>query len=115
VSNLIHSPQWSANLIHNFLWRQAALFIRQLKAAHQLVLVIWDDSVIEKNESRELEGLCSVRSSKAARLKKIKKGFYRPPPGPPIFVPGMQWSALIASGLAKTSTPLLGAMQWWST
>jgi hypothetical protein len=115
LSNLIHSPDWSATLVQNFLWRQAALFIRQLKAAHQLSLVIWDDSVIEKNESRELAGLCSVRSSKAARLKKVKKGFYTPPPGPPIFVPGMHWSALIVSGLASTTPPLLGAMHWWTT
>lgn len=115
VSNLIHSPAWSASLVQNFLWRQAALVIHQLKATHQLSLVIWDDSVIEKNESRELEDLCSVRSSKAARLKKIKKGFYSPPPGPPIFVPGMHWSALIVSGLANSTPPLLGAMHWWST
>src|SRR6476620_2439502 len=115
VSNLMHSPAWSASLVQKFFWRQAALFIRQLKAADQLALVIWDDSVIEKNESRELEGLCSVRSSKAARLKKVKKGFYSPPPGPPIFVPGMQWSALFVSGLASTTAPLLGAMHWWST
>lgn len=114
LSNLIHSSDWSASFIENFLWRQATLFIRQLKTAHQLSLVIWDDSVIEKNESRELEGLCSVRSSKAARLKKVKKGFYSPPPGPPIFVPGMLWSALIVSGLASTTPPLLGAMHWWT-
>ncbi|HEX2916037.1 MAG TPA: transposase [Chloroflexia bacterium] len=115
LHNLIHSPAWSASLIQNFFWRQAAHFIRQLKASNQLALVIWDDSVIEKNESRQLEGLCSVRSTKAARLKKVKKGFYSPPPGPPIFVPGMQWSALIVSGLAATTTPWLGAMHWWST
>lgn len=114
LSNLIHSPNWSANLIQNFLWRQATLFIRQLKTAHQLALVIWDDSVIEKNESIELEGLCSVRSSKAARLKRVRKGFYTPP-GPPVFVPGMQWSALIVSALASTTPPLLGAMHWWTT
>ena len=54
------------------------------------VLALWDESVVEKSESIKLEGLCAVRSSKAARLKRIKPGFFNPPGGRPIFVPGMQ-------------------------
>lgn len=31
---------------------------------------MWDESVLEKPESLRAEGLCAVRSSKAARLKR---------------------------------------------
>jgi len=56
-------------------------------------LVIWDESVIEKPESIALEGLGPVRSSKAARLKRIKPGYYNPP-GDPRFL------CLVCNGLA---------------
>lgn len=55
------------------------------------MLAIWDESVLEKAESLQLEGLCAVRSSKARRLKRIKLGFFNPPGGRPIFVPGYHW------------------------
>ena len=45
----------------------------------QTALVIWDESVIEKPESIALEGLGPVRSSKAARLKRIKPDYFNPP------------------------------------
>lgn len=47
-------------------------------AADKTALVIWDESVIEKPESIALEGLGPVRSSKAARLKRIKPGYFNP-------------------------------------
>lgn len=34
----------------------------------------------------------------AARLKRIKKGFYNPP-GRPIFVPGMNWLGAVLVGM----------------
>jgi hypothetical protein len=40
--------------------------------------MLWDDSRLEKAESWFLEGLCSVESSKAKRLTRIKKGYYSP-------------------------------------
>jgi hypothetical protein len=55
--------------------------------------------MLEKAESLSPEGLCPVRSSRAAQLKRIKSGYYNPPAGRPIFVPGMQWIGLLVSGL----------------
>ena len=69
---------------------------------------IWDESVLEKPESIALEGLCLVRSSKAARLKRIKPGYCNPPGGPPVFVPGMQWLTVMVAGM--TGPPTLAAM-----
>lgn len=74
---------------------------------------MWDESVIEKPESIALEGLCAVRSSKARRLKPIKPGYYHPPGGPPIFVPGMNWLAVLLLG--RQGPPVLAAMKWWTT
>ena len=49
--------------------------------------------MLEKPESLKAEGLCAVRSSKAARLTHIKKGYYHPP-GKPIFVASASWDWL---------------------
>ena len=76
-------------------------------------LLLWDESVIEKPESIAWEGLCAVRSSKARRLKRIKPGYYNPPAGPPIFVPGMNWLAVLLLG--RQGPPTLAAMRWWTT
>jgi hypothetical protein len=45
-----------------------------------------------------------VRSSKAARLTRIKKGYYSPPRGP-IFVPGLHWLAVILPGRDQQLDP----------
>jgi hypothetical protein len=63
--------------------------------------VIWDESVIEKPESLQPERLCAVRSSKARHLKRIKPGYYNPPGGRPIFVPGFNWLQVIVTGLRE--------------
>jgi hypothetical protein len=67
---------------------QADERVAELSWGGQVALAIWDESVLEKPESICLEGLCAVRSSKAVRLKRIKPGFFNPPGGRPIFVPG---------------------------
>ncbi len=69
--------------------------------------------MLEKSESIALEGLCPVRSSKAARLKRIKPGFYNPPGGPPVFVPGLQWLTVMVAGMQ--GPPSLAAMRWWTS
>ena len=50
-------------------------------------------------------GLCPVRSSKAARLKRIKPGYYNPPGGPPVFVPGLQWLTVMVAGMQGPPLP----------
>jgi Transposase DDE domain len=112
LSNLLRSPKWTYSLIERFLGYQSQEHLDALIAEGKTALVIWDESVIEKPESIALEGLGPVRSSKAARLKRIKPGYFHPPGGPPVFVPGMQWISLVVSGLE--GVPTLAAMRWWT-
>jgi hypothetical protein len=60
-----------------------------------------------------VEGLCAVRSSKAARLKRIKPGFFNPPGGRPIFVPGFHWVQVLVVGLK--GAPCLTHLHWWTS
>jgi hypothetical protein len=113
LSNLLHSRRWSADLIDRWLWEQAKGQVQTLTAAGETPLIIWDESVLEKPESVTGEGLCAVRSSKAARLKRIKPGFYNPPGGRPIHVPGLRWLGLLVVG--QTTAPVVAAMHWWTT
>lgn len=113
LSNLLRSPRWTYRLIATFLWRRADRRVTELLDEGQPVLVVWDESVWEKPESLAAEGLSAVRSSKARRLKRVKPGFYNPPGGRPVFVPGLNWISLLVLGLS--GTPTLAAMRWWST
>ena len=74
LSNLLRSPRWSHTLLDRFLWHLADQALGQWEETGETALAIWDESVLEKPESIALEGLCAVRSSKAARLKRIKPG-----------------------------------------
>jgi hypothetical protein len=74
--------------------------------------MLWDSSVIEKPESWHSEGLGPVRSSKGARLKRIKKGYYNPPKGT-IHVPGYNWLAVVMASLKEEASVV--ATQWWSS
>lgn len=112
LSNLLRCSRWSYTLIARFLWKRADEALDELRASNKTALAIWDESVIEKPESIALEGLCSVRSSKAARLKRIKPGYFSPPGGPPVFVPGMQWLTVMIAGME--GPPALAAMRWWT-
>lgn len=112
LSNLLLSERWSADALRDFLWEQASRQLDGMICRHERPLVIWDESVWEKPESIELEGLCAVRSSEAERLKRVRKGFYKPPPGK-VFVPGMQWLGLLLIG--RVGPPALAAMRWWTT
>ena len=44
-----------------FLWQRATQQLEQWRQAGEEGLVIWDESVWEKPESSQLEGLCAVR------------------------------------------------------
>ena len=57
----------------------------------------------------EIEG----RKLKAARLKRIKPGYFNPPTGRPIFVPGFNWLQILVTGLK--GTPTLAHLCWWTT
>jgi hypothetical protein len=113
LSNLLRSRRWTSGLLGDFLWSEADRRLRDLLCRARSALVIWDESVLEKPESIALEGLSSVRSARAQRLKRIKKGYYTPPGGPPVFVPGMHWLALLLLG--ESGPPVLAKMRWWST
>lgn len=113
LSNLLRSSKWTYLLLEEWLWSEAERRFLELVCRGEETLLLWDASVLEKPESLALEGLCPVRSSEAARLKRIKKGFYTPPGGPPVFVPGMQWLCLLLLG--RSGPPTLACMQWWTT
>lgn len=113
LSNLLRSRRWQATVIERFLWGRAEQTVEELNRAGQVTVALWDESVLEKPESLALEGLCPVRSSRAARLKRIKPGFYTPPSGAPIFVPGMQWLSVVVAGLQ--GVPVLAKLHWWTS
>jgi hypothetical protein len=81
LSRLLHSARWSARSLAQFFWHQADQHIQTLQAQADWSLVIWDESVLEKAESLTLEGLGPVRSPRAARLRRIKPGYFNPPGG----------------------------------
>ncbi len=113
IASLLHSMKWRSGLILKYLWRGANQKIQTLVAEGEEAYVIWDESVLEKSESLKAEGLCAVRSMKAARLKRIKPGYFNPPGGRPIFVPGFNWLQILVTGLK--GTPVLAHLCWWST
>jgi Transposase DDE domain len=113
ISTLVHSEKWEARLVEEYVWQGATQRVEELWAQGERPLVIWDQSVLEKPESLAAEGLCAVRSSKAVRLKRIKPGFYNPPGGRPIFVPGFHWLKVLVVGHKGPAT--LAHMRWWTT
>jgi hypothetical protein len=112
VSNLLRSERWSAKLLADWLWQQAEKRVHTLHATGQDVLLVWDGSVLEKPETIKNDDLCAVRSSKARRLKRIRPGFFNPPGGRPICVPGLHWLGLLVVG--RSGAPTVAAMQWWT-
>ncbi|MGE5262339.1 MAG: transposase [Acidobacteriota bacterium] len=112
LSRLLHSARWEAAALTNFLWRTADQRVHTLTAQHDTPLVVWDESVLEKPESLKLEGLGPVRSPRAARLKRIKPGYFNPPGGRPVCVPGWQWVAVLVMG--PHGVPTLATLRWWT-
>jgi len=113
ISNLLHSQKWTADEIEKFHWEQARQRVEELQKQGERPLVIWDESVLEKPESLKAERLCAVRSSKASRLKRIKPGFFNPPGGRPVCVPGFYWLKVLVIG--HKGPPTLAHMHWWTT
>lgn len=112
ISNLLRCPKWKSNLIDNFFFKRTIQRIEELKEKGQRALLLWDDSRVEKAESWVSEGLCSVWSSKAKRLTRIRPGFFTPP-STRICVPGFQWTGVFLSHLG--GVPSVCQMTWWTT
>lgn len=114
IGNLIRSIKWSIFHIDQLLLDEADKEVRGLKEQEKRILCIWDGSVLEKPESEKLEGLCSVVSSKAKRLQRIKKGVtFNFPPKKAITVTGMQWTGALIAGMEGMVK--VAVMSWWST
>ena len=113
IASLLHSTRWKSDLILKYLWERANEKVKELLSSQAAVYVIWDESILEKSESLKAEGLCAVRSSKAARLQRIKPGYFNPPTERPIFVPGFNWLQILVTGLQ--GAPVLAHLCWWTT
>lgn len=113
IHNLLCSKRWGGDEIETYLWEQADQVIEQRLNPKEDVYVIWDESVLEKPESLKAERLCAVRSSKSRRLMRIKPGYYNPPTGRPVFVPGLNWLQVVVTGLK--GAPALAHIRFWTT
>jgi hypothetical protein len=113
ISNLLRSKRWSHTLIGTYLLEQAQSIAQALQQSGQVGVLLWDESVVEKPESIRSEGLCAVLRSKAKRLKRIKPGFFNPPGGRPVHVPGFEWMGLLLAGLK--AHPTVAFFKWYTT
>ena len=113
ISNLLQAPGWQADDIRAVMWAQAEARVKALETEGQEVLLVWDGSVWEKPESQASEDWCVVRSAKARRLARRRKGLTCPPSGPPILVPGLHWEGLIVVGM--DAAPTVADVVWWTT
>jgi len=113
IENLLHSPHWSAQAVLGYLWQRADQALQERLSPKEEVYVIWDESVLEKPESLKAERLCAVRSSKARRLSRSKPGYFNPPTGRPVFVPGLNWLQIVLTGMK--GPPALAHIRFWTT
>lgn len=113
LSNLLHSGRWGEQILVDWMWKEGDRKIEACRDPQDDTYAIWDESEIEKAESLKAERLCPVRSVKARRLKRIKKGYYNPPGGKPIFVPGFHWFEVVVTGFR--GSPCLAHFHWWTT
>lgn len=111
ISRLLGCDKWTHESIDNFFFDRAKQRIEKL-AEGKRPLLLWDDSRIEKSESSFLGGLCSVFSSKAQRLTRIRPGFFHPP-GKRIYTSGYKWTGVMLSALGEVPSVL--NMTWWTT
>jgi hypothetical protein len=113
ISNLMRSEGWGQSEVDAYLWEQGDQAVEQRMSPQDDVYVIWDESVLEKPESLKAERLCAVRSSKSRRLMRIKPGYFNPPTGRPVFVPGLNWLQVVVTGLK--GAPALAHLRFWTT
>jgi hypothetical protein len=114
VGKLIRSIKWSISHIDQHLLEEADKEVKNLKNLGKRILCIWDGSVIEKQESSKIEGLCPVVSSKAKRLNRSRRGLvFNMPAARPIVVTGMHWTGVLIAGME--GIPKVALMSWWTT
>jgi hypothetical protein len=114
LSNLLRSPKWCSQVITHYLAGKARQYVeRLLEMKHELPLLLWDESVQEKTESLQSEGLYAVRSVKAKRQLRIKRGYYDPPTRQPVHVLGFRWVGLLCAGLWQA--PHIARFKWWTS
>lgn len=113
ISNLLRSKKWKDTVITDYLTLQAQQYVERLLEKQEEALLLWDESVQEKPESIESEGLCPVRSSKGKRLTRIKRGYYDPPTRKAIHVPGLRWVGLLLCGMKEQ--PMVARFKWWTS
>lgn len=113
ISNLLHAANWSADDINAVFWKAATARVQTLQEEGDEVLAVWDGSVWEKPESQAGEDWCAVRSAKARRLARRRKGISLPLKGPPILVPGLHWDGIAVLGMQ--GPPTLAHLEWWTT
>lgn len=105
IQKLLYSRKWDSGLLEKHLWQLGEQRVAAGEQAGESMLAIWDESVVEKSEALKLEGLGSVRSSKAVRLKRIKPGYFNPPGGRPVIVPGFHWLQVLICGMKGSLVP----------
>ncbi len=109
IWRLLRSPNWSADLIHEWLVAEADQAVEQVASREGQALLVLDGSVVEKPTARKLEGLTYVRSAQAKLLQCSCGG---PPPKHPTIVPGFNWVAAVVTGLSGTFG--LARLHWYS-
>ena len=112
VSNLLRSEKWSASHLEEYIASIGERKVEELKGRGEEALCIWDGSVIEKPESTMLEGLGPVKSSKAKRRNRTRKGVFNKPAGKPVVVMGMEWTGILIAGMR--GIPEVLKMHWWT-
>lgn len=113
LGKLIRSLKWNAGHIEHFLLAEAAREVERLKQRGERILCLFDGSVLEKPESRALEGLTPVISSKAKRTNRSRKGvLWNAPALRPIRVMGMEWTGTLIAGMS--GAPRVAVMRWWT-
>jgi hypothetical protein len=118
LGNLIRSPKWTIQLVHDFLWKQADAVVQGCVQQGLRLVASWDDSELEKPASVKGEGLAPVRSAQATRLQSAPPR--TPPPASAVRVNGLQWMALLLIPLcdclpAGLPPTILAFMNWWSS
>lgn len=112
ISHLLGCKKWTYQFVDDFFFNRGKQRIEDLNACSKRPLLLWDDSRIEKSESSFLEGLCTVFSSKAQRLTRIRPGFFNPPEKR-ICTTGYKWTGVMLSALGEV--PSVFNMTWWTT